>query len=236
MIPGWTEADLPAPQPRDGSELAGMTADPACRITGTIYQMYRDVARSEEDRRWLAGQHVRYDITRIPPATFCNEFVKTKGHYHPANPAGIAYPEVYEVLAGRAHYLLQRPDHSDAVLIEATAGTTVLIAPGYGHVTINPGDGELVMANLVSTSFSSDYRPYEALRGAIYYELADGTFVPNPSYLRVPPLRRLRPADLLPLGVPEGYGLYDLVERRVPLDWLDAPERFAGLLSLRSAE
>ena len=236
MIPGWTEAELPVPQLRDGSELAGMTADPDCRITGPIYQMFRDIARTEDDRRWLASQHVRYDITRIPPATFCNEFVKTKWHYHPVNPAGIAFPEVYEVMSGRAHYLLQRPDHSDAVLIEAAAGTIVLIAPGYGHVTINPGETDLVMANLVSTTFSSDYRPYEALRGAIYYELADGTFVPNPAYLRVPPLRHLRPANLGPLGVPASCTLYDLVEGRVPLDWLNAPERFAGLLSLRSAE
>lgn len=236
MIPGWTEAELPAPQLRDGSELAGMTADPDCQVTGSIYQMFRDVARTEDDRQWLDDQHIRYDITRIPPATFCNEFVKTKGHYHPVNPAGFAYPEVYEVLAGSAHYLLQRPDHSDAVLIEATAGTIVLIAPGYGHVTINPGETDLVMANLVSTGFTSDYRPYEALHGAIYYELADRTFVPNPAYLRVPPLRHLRPADLGPLGVPASGTLYGLVEERASLDWLNAPERFAGLLSLRSAD
>ncbi len=236
MIPGWTETELPEPQLRDGSELAGMTADPDCRITGPIYQMFRDVARTEDDRRWMVSQNVRYDITRIPPAVFCNEFVKTKGHYHPVNPAGIAYPEVYEVIAGRAHYLLQRPDHSDAVLIEATAGAIVLISPGYGHVTINPGTTDLVMANLVSTSFSSEYLPYEAMHGAIYYELADGTFVPNAAYLRVPPLRRLRPADLVPLGVPTSGTLYGLVEGRVPLDWLNAPERFTGLLSLRSAD
>jgi glucose-6-phosphate isomerase len=213
-----------------------MTADPACRIPGPIYYMYRDVARTPADREWLAGQRVRYDITRIPPGTFCDEYVKTKGHYHPADPAGVPYPEVYEVLAGRAHYLLQRPDHADAALIEADAGTVVLIPPAYGHVTINPGKEELVMANLVSTSFSSDYRPYEILRGAIYYELADRGFVPNPAYPRVPPLRRLRPADLLPLGIAEGCSLYDLVSRRVPLDWLDAPERYAGLLSLRSGD
>ncbi|HOV67903.1 MAG TPA: glucose-6-phosphate isomerase family protein [Methanoregulaceae archaeon] len=236
MIPGWRESELPEPQLRDGAELTGMTADPSCRITGPIYQMFRDIARSEEDRRWLEGQRVRYDITRIPPATYCNEFVKTKGHYHPLNPAGVAYPEVYEVMAGHAHYLLQRPDHSDAVLIDAPAGSIVLIAPGYGHVTINPGEEDLVMSNLVSTAFSSDYRPYEVLHGAVYYELADGTFVPNPAYPRVPPLRRLRPPDLGMLGLPVSGTLYGLVEERVPLDWLNEPERFAGLLSLRSAE
>jgi glucose-6-phosphate isomerase, archaeal len=232
MIPGWTDADLPAPVARDGSELAGMTADPACRIPGPIYYMYRDVARSDEDRRWMASQHVRYDITRIPPGLFCNEFVKTKGHYHPASPSGVPYPEVYEVMSGRAHYLLQRPDLSDAALIEAEAGTVVLIPPGYGHVTINPDERELVMANLVSSSFSSDYKPYEELRGAAYYELADRGFVPNPAYPSVPPLRRIDPPDVLPLGILPDSTLYDLVEERMPLDWLDAPGEYAGLLTL----
>ena len=133
MIPGWTDDDLPSPVARDGSELAGMAADPACRIPGPIYYMYRDLARSDGDRRWMTDQHVRYDITRIPPGLFCNEFVKTKGHYHPESPSGVPYPEVYEVMSGRAHYLLQRPDFSDAALIEAGAGTVVLIPPGYGR-------------------------------------------------------------------------------------------------------
>jgi glucose-6-phosphate isomerase, archaeal len=233
MIPGWTEADLPGPVARDGSELAGMTADPACRIPGPIYYMYRDVARSDDDRRWMTAQNIRYDITRIPPGLFCNEFVKTKGHYHPESPSGVPYPEVYEVMAGRAHYLLQRPDLSDAALIEAGAGTVVLIPPGYGHVTINPDERELVMANLVSRSFASEYRPYELMRGAAYYELADRGFVPNPAYPAVPPLRRTPPPDVLPLGILSDYTLYDLVEERIPLDWLDAPGEYAGLLRLQ---
>jgi glucose-6-phosphate isomerase len=232
MIPGWTDADLPAPVARDGSELAGMTADPACRIPGPIYYMYRDVARSDDDRRWMASQHVRYDITRIPPGVFCNEFVKTKGHYHPVGPSGVQYPEVYEVMSGRAHYLLQRPDLTDAALIEAEAGTVVLIPPGYGHITINPDEEELVMANLVSSSFSSDYKPYETLRGGAYYELADRGFVPNPAYASVPPLRQVAPPDVLPLGIFEGSTLYDQVEERAPLDWLDSPGEYMGLLIL----
>jgi len=36
------------------------------------------------------------------------EFVKTKGYYHPENPAGTGYPEVYEVIEGIAHVLLQK--------------------------------------------------------------------------------------------------------------------------------
>ncbi|WP_301664617.1 glucose-6-phosphate isomerase family protein [Methanoculleus frigidifontis] len=98
-------------------------------------------------RRWLAEQNVRFDITVIPPGAVGGEYVKTKGHYHPLTPAGIGYPELYQVLAGEAHYLLQRKNLRDVVVVTAKAGEFVLIPPGYGHVTVNPGKENLVMAN-----------------------------------------------------------------------------------------
>lgn len=84
----------------------------------------------------------------------------------PGNPAGVGYPEVYEVLEGRAHFLLQKKTLDDIVLVEAAKGDIVLIPPGYGHVTINPAQNEtLTMANLVSTEFSSEYGFYDEMRG-----------------------------------------------------------------------
>jgi len=97
---------------------------------------------------------IRYDITVIPPANPGGEYVKTKGHYHPENAAGVVYPELYEVMGGRAHFLLQKKSLDDIALIEAHKGDIVVIPPGYGHVTINPTlDQKLTMANLVSTRF-----------------------------------------------------------------------------------
>ena len=70
------------------------------------------------------------------------------------------------------------------------------------------------------------------MRGAAYYELADHGFVPNPAYPSVPTLRRVPPPDVVPLGILPDHTLYDLVEERLSLDWLDAPAGYAGLLSL----
>lgn len=153
--------------------------------------MYRNVARDSQDLSWLKSRNLRYDLTVIPPCHLCSEKIKTKGHYHPANAAGVEYPEVYEVLLGTAHYLLQKRDLSDVVLVEARAGDRVIIPPFYGHVTINPGNTPLSMANIVSTEFSSDYQDYEIMQGAAYYELVDGSIVRNPRYPNIPPLRRL---------------------------------------------
>ena len=93
--------------------------------------------------------------------------MKTKGHYHLKNPAGIGYPELYEVIEGVAHVLLRKKTLDHLALVKATKGDIVIIPPGYGHVTINPSREEmLVMANLVSTAFVSEYAFYEIRHGA----------------------------------------------------------------------
>jgi glucose-6-phosphate isomerase len=159
--------------------------------------------------------------------------VKTKGHYHPKNPAGVGYPEMYEVLEGQAHYLLQSQDLRDIVMISAGAGDVVIIPPGYGHVSINPSrDETLVMVNIVSTSFESEYGEYESRHGAAYFELCSGELVKNPRYPRVPPVR--------PAKAKSGHGdhripkgsLYSLIGNAEALAFLNHPERYAAILDI----
>ena len=77
-------------------------------------------------------------------------------------PLGPADPEIYEVLAGEAHYLIQTRDCSDVVMISARAGDVVVVPSGYGHVTINPSKKDVLeMANIVSSRFTSNYEGYE---------------------------------------------------------------------------
>jgi len=121
-----------------------------------LYYMFRGVDLFDS---------IRYDITVLLPGTVGKEYIKTKGHYHPDS-----YPEVYEVLNGKALYLLQKSEEpydlvDDVIVVEAKAGDKVVIPPHYGHVTINSGEGVLIMSNLVSTMFSSIYEPYERKKG-----------------------------------------------------------------------
>ncbi len=214
------------PELRCLEDLRPVLRDRECSCSGPAYSMYRDLAASPDDRVWMASLAIRFDITCIPPAIVCGEHVKTKGHYHPKNSAGTGYPEIYQVFGGKAHYLLQARDLSETILVEATAGDTVVVPPGFGHVTINPGGSELVMANLVSTEFSSEYDFYEAHRGAAYYELSDGTLEKNPEYPPVPEPVRVRAAVFLPTSPFRGP-IYDLVKERDPrLGCLNHPERF----------
>jgi glucose-6-phosphate isomerase len=139
----------------------------------------------------------------------------------------VGFPEIYEVLEGTAHYLLQSCKLDDVVLITADAGDLVIIPPDYGHITINPSPEEtLSMANIVSTAFESEYREYEVHRGAAYYELSDGTLARNPAYGNIPPVRRLgagcqRGTQRICKGP-----LYDLIGNGDALAFLNVPEQY----------
>lgn len=216
---------LDNPDIRTGEELTGVLADRSCTFCGPVYEMFRDIAKNENDRAWLSSHRIRYDVTRIPFLTICGEWVKTKGHYHPVAPDGDHYPEIYEVLEGRALYLLQRMDLRDLILVDAPAGSLVLIPPGYGHVTINPGPDTLTMANLVSSSFSSDYRPYEQKRGAACYLFADGSIRKNAEYGEAAAELRQVPAGPLPDPFPN-RSLYQMIGDETRLDFLNNPRKY----------
>jgi glucose-6-phosphate isomerase len=196
-----------------------------------LYYMYRDLWY-EEDREKILEHDLRYDITVIPPRVLGREFVKTKGHYHPECFPGLTYPEIYEVLEGRAHFLLQKKTEKgieDVVLIEAEAGEKAIICPNYGHITINPGDETLKLANWVNRSFASIYGEIVEFGGGAYFELVGGEFVKNPTYGEVPEFRRIGPTVIPNLGIEKGKNLYELIKKPENLYFLKEPQKYAWL-------
>ena len=226
----WDGPPLPAPRVRTLEEIRSVLRDPACECGEPLYFMYRDLSKSPGDRVWLRGQGLRYDVTVIPARTLCGEFVKTKGHHHPVNGKGVPYPEIYEVLQGEAHYLLQTRSADDVVLVQAAPRDRVLVPPGYGHVTINPGEETLVMANIVSTRFESDYSVYERMGGAAYFELAGGALERNPRYPGAAGVRILEASGQKGMALLPARPLYDLIGTE-SLGFLNRPEDYPGLFS-----
>ncbi len=165
-----------------------------------LYYMFRGVDLFDKIK-------IRYDITALLPGTVGEEYIKTKGHYHPD-----AYPEVYEVMKGKAFYLLQRSDDfetvDDIILVEAKEGDIVVIPPHYGHVTVNRGEDILIMSNLVSTEFSSIYEPYEKKKGAAYYITVNGV-IKNKNYEPIPPIQRAKPKAI---GAKKNRPLYTAIK------------------------
>jgi len=140
-----------------------------------MYYMYREVFL-RKDRDLFEEHRIRHDVTLIPSKKIDGEFNKTLGHYHPGD-----YPELYEVIRGRALFLMQSRDYRRLVIVEAKEGDQALIPPGYGHVTVNVGEGPLIMSNLVFWDFESDYRPFVEKRGALVYVTERG-LIRNESY------------------------------------------------------
>ena len=204
-----------------------------------LYYMFRAVSKDEEDEREIKDKGLRYDITIIPPNKLGLEFVKTKGHYHPFLPGSkMTYPELYEVLEGEAHYLLQRREQgrgteriTDVVVVKAKKGDKVIIPPNYGHVTINPSEATLKMANWVANAFSSIYEPIKRQGGAAYFELTNGEFVKNANYGGVPGIRFLKPSDVekelgLNLNLNKETEMYELIKQPETLAFLTNPNNF----------
>lgn len=200
-----------------------------------LYYMFRDLSKNDDDHKKILEAELRYDITIIPPATVGEEFVKTFGHYHPKIlGTDLSYPEIYQVLEGTAHYILQKKQKgkiSDVAVIKATAGDYIIIPPDYGHVTVNPSNKQLKMANWVSRHFASLYKDYQEKHGATYYELSDGTFIENDSYINLPPLRFCKPFNSTPLELAQGQEMYDLVEKLDILEFLIKPQDHMSLFN-----
>jgi len=136
-----------------------------------LYYMYRGVNKKD---------NLRYDITIVLAKMLGKEFNKTKGHYHPNE-----YGELYIVLEGWALYLIQKinnnKDLEDLYIVEAKKGDHVIVPPGYGHITINPGEKDLKMANWVHNEFNSIYQPIEEKKGGAYYYTIKG-WIKNNNY------------------------------------------------------
>lgn len=196
-----------------------------------LYYMYRDLSLSKKDSLTMKEHGLRYDITVIPPRMLGCEYVKTAGHYHPFVPGMVVtYPEIYEVLGGEAHYLLQKQGVEgieDVILIKAGTGDKVIIPPGYGHLTINASNKILKMANWVARDFESIYSPIKEKRGGAYFYLEDG-MTKNIHYEHVPEIRFLEPANLRKIGLQKHKEMYGLVKDIEKLEFLTKPHEHKG--------
>jgi glucose-6-phosphate isomerase len=193
-----------------------MMQEPETALLGDpdMYYMYREV---------LKKNTLRFDITVLPPRITEKEYNKTYGHYHPEASDGISYPEVYQVLNGKAAFILQKRNNNgsiDAYFVGASKGDTLLIPPNFGHVTINQGDETLALSNLVSSSFNSVYDEFKTNHGAAYYYLEGHELVQNPNYF-VRDMHRIRPDDI---NKRFGFESKDLLS-----EFAVDPERFSFL-------
>lgn len=203
-----------------------------------VYRVWR-YAYLNQDSGEIRANDLRYDITLISLGKIDGEFAKTAGHFH-KNKIGTAlpYPEVYEVLMGRAYFLIQSPGKDaknikEVRLVEAGPGEKVLVPPQFsGHTTINAFNEPLIMANWISNNAVYDYESYQNNHGASYYLLDNNNLidiVKNPNYESVPEIKKIRPEEHLEFGLVKDQPLYSLVNNLEKLRFLNYPEEFTWL-------
>ena len=193
---------------------------------------------------WLPGDeatwkkaNVIYGIVVFPPGIFSGEYVKSSGQYHPIQaPNTMATPEVYTVLSGVGHFLLQKssPPYNvidDAVLVEVQAGETFVVPPDYGHLQINPGKEPLVFSYAVMDGMEGVYEPFKQTGGAIYYEMADQSeskrYVYNPNYKDKIPLRIIKAGEIRQLPFLKDNVTYQKIrDNLTQLECLTVSEKF----------
>lgn len=188
-----------------------------------VYTVWRYV-HLKNDNEKIKNYNLRYDLTLLPPGKIDGEFVKTAGHYH------LPYPEIYEILYGRAYFLIQffenNPKNIKSVfLTEAGPGEKLLIPADYGHNMINVFNEPLLTANWISEKAVYDYKSYNNNHGAAYYFWDNSNLidiVKNPNYDSVPEIKKIRAKK-------DPRPLYSLVNNLDKLRFLNYPEEFAAL-------
>lgn len=196
-----------------------------------VYRVWRHV-HLKKDNEKIKAAGLRYDLTLIPPGMIDSEFVKTAGHCH------LPFPEILEVLVGRAYFLLQSfandkdfKNIKAVYLIEAGPREKIIVPPGFGHNIINVFSEPLLTANLVSEKTEHNYAPYKNNHGACYYFLGNEDLidiVKNPNYDSVPEIKKIRTKQYPEFGLIKGKSLYSLVDSLEKLKFLNYPEEFTG--------
>jgi glucose-6-phosphate isomerase len=223
-------------------EMKSVLVDKEGLLEGTVvYKMYDGVYR-EEDRELFQGKKLRYDLTLMFPGKVGREFIKTAGHYHSISDDQLfTYPELYEVLHGEVHFILQKKgrkegENGDAVVIIDQRGQRIVVPPDYGHVAVNPGTGPLVLANWIAEDCKPDYQTLSRYGGAVLYEIEENgarEFLENENYSSIQGHRTVEASSALSalFRLSNDISLYDLLSGDPDfLDWLRYPssaiERF----------
>lgn len=192
---------------KKAGQMLGLFADgQALDLSENVYNVYRRI-RFPDDENLLSEYDYQYDITVIMNGFIGGEYKKTSGHFHGFNPQRTnTYPEVYEVISGKALYILQKQDNfergfettspSEVIFALVEAGQSIIIPPNYGHCSINIGIGPMIFSNLAYKPCPVFYDSVKYYHGMSYYVLNDNgtlkaeknahySFVPKMKYAHV---------------------------------------------------
>lgn len=219
-------------------DLDPVWAHPDAAVPDRVIYRYTDCLWLDGDERLWKNANIVYGIVVFAPGTVGGEFIKSSGQYHPICPGNTqATPEVYTVLRGVGHFLLQKaaPPYDqidDAILVDVREGETFVVPPDYGHLQINAGSKPLAFSYVVRDGMKGVYEPFKQRRGAIYFEMSGKShdadrFIFNTNYPKRLPLRVVRAGDICQLPWLNDAVTYQKVREHLPqLAFVTDPSKF----------
>lgn len=136
--------------------------------TATLYRIYRNACAKGDCLRFTE-HNLRYDLTILLPQALQSSYpTRTIGHRH-RNKAGTraAYAEIYEVMEGKALFVMENASHTAVYCAQRNAGEKIIIPPRDGHITVNLSRRQpLVVANIfTATPNVADYSFFQHAAG-----------------------------------------------------------------------
>ena len=196
----------------------------------------------EEHKTLFKSRDYANGITVLMPVTndaTGGECRKNSGHYHGITEGHtLPYPEAYEILTGKAVFLLQKStnfhideevavDEMFAVFLEP--GEKLIVPPYYAHCAINIGEGPMAFGNLAAPS-PLFYEPIQKKHGFGYYVLKINghvVFVPNARYRNLPQLKIAKAQENKDMGISFDTPLYtSFINEPERFDYLSNPEKY----------
>lgn len=199
------------------------------------YTFYQDIWR-EEDAPLFTQRRMTNGITVLMPGLMGYECRKNSGHYHGVQPGCTGtLPEIYEVLGGRAAFLMQQShdflEENGPLKVERlrvfflNPGEKLVIPPFTAHCVANVGEGPMAFGNLAAPC-PLHYEPIARMHGfGMYLLKINGqlTIVQNPRYRDLPRLEIGRAQECGELSIRFDTPLYQA--------FVSAPEKFDYLMN-----
>jgi glucose-6-phosphate isomerase len=192
----------------------------------TLYYIYRNSCL-KKDKALFERIGLRYDITVIPPKTIGKELCRTIGHIH-KNLKQIGRPaEIYQVISGKALFLVQNNQSKKIYAIFRKAGQKIIIPPFCGHITANASKKEvLVVSNIfIDKKNASDYSFFKKTHGPAYYPVWRNNkieFEKNNYQKDLFNLKKIYQYKKLPFGIDKKEPIYK--------EFIKKPEKYLFLL------
>jgi glucose-6-phosphate isomerase len=203
-----------------------------------LYYIFDNIA-DENTFSLFEEENIKHEMIVIPPLKIVKEFAKTAGYYNSkVSKVNMTFPEVYEVISGTAHCLMQSMAFDgfvDVIAMEAHVGEKIIMPPGYGVVMINPENETLMVSKFVSRNSVQNFETMKSKGGASYFEILDidgKKYIANDSYKFIPEIRYMKKLDLEEIGMDMSASLYKLFSEDVKtFEFLSKPQNYGWLFN-----